>query len=70
MGEKLDDYYCDEDVAGFLHWKKSTLVKNRCLGKNHPPFIRVGRTVLYPVKAFKEWMESMRIHKEIKCNDR
>lgn len=60
-----DDFLTEEQVAEFLRWKKSTLTKNRSLGVQHPPYIKIGRTVLYPISNFKEWIKSQPLHQEI-----
>lgn len=56
------DYFTEEEMAGILRVKASTLKQNRCLKKNHPPFVKVGNSILYPKIDFKKWQESRLQH--------
>lgn len=54
-------------MAGMLLLTEGTLRKNRSLGKDHPPFIRLSdRRVLYPKKEFERWLESRPLIREIR----
>jgi predicted DNA-binding transcriptional regulator AlpA len=59
-----NDYLSENEVAEILRLKVSTLKKNRSLGVDHPPFLRIGKRVYYPLKEFKEWMEGHILHRE------
>jgi predicted DNA-binding transcriptional regulator AlpA len=60
-----DDLLTDAQVAEIIGYKRSTLIKNRCLGRNHPPFIKIGRYVLYPKKEVLNWLKSRPLNCEI-----
>lgn len=62
----LKNYYTEEEIMLFLGQKKSTLQKNRSLGRNHPPFIKLGVRILYPKKDFQEWVDSQHLRTEIR----
>ena len=48
-----------EGVAQFLHVSSSYLEKLRVYDpENSPPFLRIGRSVRYPVRALIEWAEA------------
>lgn len=60
------DYLTEADVALLLGIKKSTLAKNRSLGVNHPPFVRItSKIIVYPKREFDRWVESHGIRREI-----
>lgn len=63
-----DDYFTEKELAEVLRLSPLTLQKNRCLGKGHPPFIKIGRLVLYPKKEFNSWMSGQRVIREIKAS--
>lgn len=60
-----DDYYTDEEVAGFMGISKTSLNQRRCAGRNHPPYIKIGRKILYPKKEFANWLKSHPLKKAI-----
>lgn len=60
-----DEYLTEDQVADILLIKKSTLQKNRSLGRNHPPYKKIGARVFYPRKEFDRWFNDQRLHKEI-----
>jgi|GEM_PF-6581746 len=53
-----EDYFSEEEMAAILRIKKATLKQNRCLKKNHPPFVKVGNSILYPKSEFSSWKDS------------
>ena len=63
-----DDYFTEKELAVILRMSPNTLQKNRSLGKGHPPFIKVGKMVLYPRKEFDAWIKSHRLIREIKAS--
>ncbi len=63
----IDDLLSEADVAKVLGIAVSTLVKNRSLGKGHPPFIRVGRKVFYPRRDLERWLDDRRLIREVRA---
>lgn len=53
-----EDLMSEAEVASILGYKATTLRKNRCLGINHPPFIKIGGLVFYPRKEVMQWIKS------------
>lgn len=62
-----EDFYSEAEMASILRKKRSTLQKDRSLGKNHPPYKKIGGIVLYPKKDFEKWMNDHPLHSEIKA---
>jgi len=48
-------------AARYLGWAESTLEKKRCAGDG-PPFIRLGRAVVYDTRDLDSWLASRRVH--------
>lgn len=65
---KKEDYLTDEDVAEILRLEVSTVKKNRRIGKNHPPFIKIGARILYPRDQFEKWLKQKTVIQEIKAS--
>lgn len=59
------DFLTDSDIAEYLRLKVSTVKKNRSIGINHPPFIKIGGRILYPKKEFEHWIKSLELQREI-----
>lgn len=58
MSGELFEGYIDEDgVATQRKLKPRTLRLERQLGKG-PPWVRVGRLILYPIDGFREWLRA------------
>lgn len=47
---------------GFLNRSKLTLQRERSVRKNHPPFIKLGQLIYYPVDQFHQWFASQPVH--------
>lgn len=60
-----DDYYTESEVLEFLGIAKATLKHRRSMGRNHPPFVRLGKKVVFPKKEFHAWLKSRPVHKAI-----
>ena len=58
MSELLqkNDFLNQKDVANMLNVKVSTLNHWRCVKRYDIPHVKLGRVILYPEKAFKEWL--------------
>jgi hypothetical protein len=63
-----EEYLSEDEIVEVLKIKKTTLAKNRCIGKGHPPFIKCGRAILYPKQEFKNWIKNFRVIKEMATN--
>lgn len=64
--EKIkDEYYDEPEVAAALGLKIKGLRDRRLEGKNHPPFIKIGRQILYPKRDFDLWMKKLQVIREI-----
>lgn len=62
------DFYTDDEIAELLGIKKSTLMKNRSLGRNHPPYVRIGKYARYPKKEADAWIRALPVRREIKAS--
>lgn len=60
-----EELLSESEVAEIIRYKPSTLKKNRCEGRNHPPFVKVGRKVFYPKKEVLNWLKSHELHRTI-----
>jgi phage pi2 protein 07 len=54
----IDGYYSEKEMADLLDLEKDSLAKNRSIGRNHPPYIKIGAMVCYPKDEFERWMRS------------
>lgn len=62
----LEGYYDETQMAELLGLSRATLAKNRSLGKNHPPFIKLGKRPIYPKRDFELWLKSHTVHIELR----
>lgn len=62
-----NDYLSEDEVAAILRLKRSTLMKNRYIGKNHPPYVKIGGRILYPRKELERWLKGQPLHTEVKA---
>jgi hypothetical protein len=51
----------ETEAARYLGLSKALLAKDRCRNHLGIPFIRLGRAILYDLKALESWMESKSI---------
>lgn len=61
----LCEYFTEIEMSSLLGVIKSTLQKRRCMGSDHPPFIKVGKQILYPKHLAKAWLKNQPVHSEI-----
>lgn len=47
----------NKPAAAYIGWAPSTLAKSRISG-NGPPFLKVGKNILYRISDLDEWLES------------
>lgn len=55
------DAYTEDEVCQILGLAKKTMQKKRSMGKNHPPFIKLGAKIFFPRKLFHSWWNSQPI---------
>lgn len=60
-----DEYYSEEEVTEFLGIAISTIRFQRSVGRNHPPYVKIGKKTLYPKKDFDAWVKSHKTQKAI-----
>lgn len=58
------EYFRPIDVSELMGWSLKTLANYRCEGVG-PPYIKVGRSVLYPKVEFYRWLKEK--HREQKA---
>lgn len=58
-------FLSDDQVAEIMGIDKRTLANNRCLGKNHPPYIKIGGRVRYPEEAVIAWLNRFPLRREL-----
>lgn len=66
----VDEYFTEEEVCKLLSPGKplarETLQVRRSRGENHPPYIKLGQTILYPKSEFYKWLKSQPIKRELR----
>lgn len=58
-------FLSDDEVAAIMGIKRSTLQKNRSIGENHPPYIKLGGRVRYPEIEVIKWLEKKPLCREL-----
>lgn len=68
MAEALE-CFTDRDVMTLTGMRREPLVKLRNAGKG-PPSVLVGKTLLYPIPAFQEWIAANvgNLHPKVRRN--
>ena len=56
-----DEYLTEEQVSEFLGVSVRSMRTYRSEGKDHPPYIKVGRLVKYPTKEFFAWVHKRKV---------
>lgn len=56
--ELTDWAFTEHEVAERMNYKIGTLRNKRSKGSDHPPYTKVGNSVLYPKDEFFEWAKS------------
>lgn len=64
MGE-VPEVFTEVEIASLLGLQLKTLKKNRCLGKGHPPYKKLGRRIVYPKLEFKKWYDAIPLTREV-----
>lgn len=63
--ELLSEYFTEDEVAQALGITRERLQVRRSLGENHPPYVKIGRKILYPKTDFVRWFKSQKLHAEL-----
>lgn len=50
------EYLTEQEVAEFMGKSIDSLRNDRYKGVPHPPYVKLGRTVVYPRKELQEWL--------------
>lgn len=53
---QTEKYLTEKEMAAVIKISDKSLKNRRCAGKNHPPFIKLGSTVLYPESLAHKWL--------------
>jgi predicted site-specific integrase-resolvase len=59
------EYLTEEEMAEILELSVRTMRTYRTAGKDHPPFVKVGRAVKYPAKEFYIWLEKKKLVRSV-----
>lgn len=51
----MESHFTVQDACKFLKVSKSTLYRLR-KAKSGPPYLRIGKKILYPVRYLSEWL--------------
>lgn len=54
--QETEKYLSEKEMASMIKVTDRSLKNRRCIGKNHPPFIKVGATILYPESLAHKWL--------------
>lgn len=54
-----EEFYTEQEMAELLGYKLSTMKKNRCMGTNHPPFMKLGGRIVYPKEDYRKWVQGL-----------
>lgn len=60
-----EEFYTEAEMAEMLRIRRATLIKNRCLGRAHPPFKKIGRQILYPKLEYAKWVQGIELKRAI-----
>lgn len=61
VDELKSQYLSEEEMAQVLRVTLACLKKRRYSGKDHPPFIKMGDAVIYPVEPFRRWAKDREV---------
>ncbi len=63
----LGEYFTEEEMVNILKLKSVAALKSRrARGTNHPPYVEIGRTVLYPRRMFFQWVDGKAVIWEVR----
>jgi predicted DNA-binding transcriptional regulator AlpA len=54
--KEQEKYLSEKEMAEMIKITDRSLKNRRCNGKNHPPFIKLGSTILYPESLAHQWL--------------
>lgn len=55
------DLMTSDETARMLRTTRQALAAQRCMRRDHPPYLKMGRKVLYSRAAVLEWLEAHRV---------
>lgn len=62
----MTEFYSEEEMAKILRIDLKTLRSRRSRGTNHPPYVQIGRQVLYPKNLYLKWVTALPIFWEVR----
>lgn len=60
------EYYSESEMADILRVEVKTLRSRRSRGTNHPPYVQIGRYVLYPKELVNKWLMTLPVTWEVR----
>lgn len=60
-----DNYFTEAEVCEVLGIKLVTMKSRRSRGDGFPPFVKIGRKILYPKEEFSKWIKNQVVQREI-----
>jgi hypothetical protein len=55
------DYLTPSEVSQLTRKPVASLAVDRCLRRDHPPFLRIGRKIIYRKTDVLAWLEAHRV---------
>lgn len=55
------EYMTPREVAELIRKPVSSLAVDRCQRRDHPPYLKIGRKILYNKSEVLAWLESHRV---------
>lgn len=59
LTQALSGHLCEEEVLNLLGISRATLDERRRNGKEHPPYVEIGRVRFYSIDQFQEWLRHL-----------
>lgn len=54
----MNQYFKEDEMCRLLDIEMPTLQSRRSRGNDHPPYIKIGRQVLYPKDKYVAWLKA------------
>lgn len=61
MATETHDFLTPPELAQWIRKPVASLAVDRCLRRDHPPYVKVGRKVLYRRADVVAWLEAHRV---------
>jgi predicted DNA-binding transcriptional regulator AlpA len=58
-----EDFMVPKELARLLRTTKQALATQRCLRREHPPYVKIGKRILYPRDAVLAWLDSHQVNR-------